>query len=136
MTISIKDWAQGGGLSDLRGREKKKHNNPEKQIQNSILQALSIAGYFAWPVQNQGQYDPARKTYRRPPKWFRYGVPDIIVAARNGITLFIEVKSPVGDQSKAQRIFEAEVFRRGHRYTIARSVSDVFDYMRIQGILS
>lgn len=108
----------------------------EKDIQNAILAYLSIRKIFAWPVQTQGQYDPSKKIYRRPPKFFVYGVPDIEAALPGGVTVRIEVKSSVGRQSPHQILFEKRMKELGHHYLVARSVREVDDYLNATGLMA
>lgn len=105
----------------------------EKDIQNAILEYLHLRGIFAWPIQNQGQYDPFKKIYRKTPKWFVHGLPDIQAALSRGRALHIEVKSPTGKQSDHQKIFQEKVERAGHSYIVARSVQEVDDFLRVTG---
>lgn len=51
------------------------------------------------------------------------GVADL-VATRDGRTAWIEVKTPTGKQSAAQRIFEHEIKAHGGEYHVVRSVED------------
>ena len=108
----------------------------EKDIQNAILAWLNYNGFFCWPMQNQGQYDPIKKIYRKPPKWFVYGVPDIMVAMQYGIVLFIEVKTPVGKLSEHQQQFKARLGALGHKYVVAKSVEDVAMFMGKMGYVN
>ena len=55
------------------------------------------------------------------------GIPDII-AARDGIILFIEIKKLTGKQSKWQKIFEKDLKYRGGHYVLARGYKDVENY--------
>jgi hypothetical protein len=51
------------------------------------------------------------------------GVSDL-VAVRDGRTVWIEVKTPTGRQSEAQRVFEHEIDGHGGEYHVVRSVED------------
>lgn len=60
--------------------------------------------------------------------WFDSGLPegfsDLIVLANNTI-YFIEVKTKIGQQRKAQIAFQKAVEERGYTYIVARDVKDM-----------
>jgi len=51
------------------------------------------------------------------------GVADL-VATREGRTVWVEVKTPTGRQSDAQREFEREIKAHGGEYVVVRCVED------------
>ena len=53
---------------------------------------------------------------------FLPGVSDTIVALPNGITLYVEFKTPTGSQSVDQKEFQSILDNIGHHYYICRSV--------------
>lgn len=55
---------------------------------------------------------------------FLPGVSDTIVVAPNGVTLYIEFKTPIGRQSDEQIEFERRVTMLGHKYYLCRSLLD------------
>ena len=60
----------------------------------------------------------------------RPGTPDLYVILNDGTILWIEAKSSTGKQSDYQVAFECKVrILPGHHYIIARSVTDVINFM-------
>lgn len=61
--------------------------------------------------------------------WFDTGLPegfpDLLILSNNGITYYVEVKTPTGKQRPDQIKFMNEIRKRGHIYLIARSVNDI-----------
>lgn len=58
------------------------------------------------------------------------GVSDFIYLGKNGIVLFIELKTEDGEQSKDQKEFELIAKERGHLYFIVRTEKDFFDLIK------
>jgi len=58
----------------------------------------------------------------------RGGIPDAF-AIKNGVTLFIEVKSEKGKLSPEQIQTGSEINSHGGNYIVARSVEDVIEYL-------
>jgi hypothetical protein len=86
----------------------------EKDIKKAILDYLRLLDWFCWSnYQTMGSYK---------------GVSDI-TATKDGITLWIEVKTKTGIQSQYQEKFEKDIKNYGGHYLIARSVEDVADYI-------
>jgi hypothetical protein len=52
------------------------------------------------------------------------GVPDLIVIAPGGKTLFMEVKTPEGRLSPDQKKFAGDLQSMGHQYALVRSIDD------------
>ena len=53
------------------------------------------------------------------------GEADLTLFQRGGKTVFIEVKTPTGRQSKQQRAFQKRVEELGFEYIIARNLEDI-----------
>jgi hypothetical protein len=53
----------------------------------------------------------------------RAGASDLLVVLKNKV-IFLEVKTPTGRQSEAQKIFQKIVESLGHEYYIVRSVDE------------
>ena len=72
-------------------------------------------------------------------KWFVFhllaglgayaGAPDLI-AIKDGIVLFIEVKTKEGKLSNGQVQFCSDIYHKGGRYIIARGYEDIEDYLK------
>jgi hypothetical protein len=105
------------------GQEKKKRGpGPEAEIQNAIMEYLAAKRVFFWRnntgVARMGQYGG---------RFIRFGAvgsPDII-ALHGGRMYGIEVKSPTGKLSEAQKSFGENIEKNGGTYLVARSVDDV-----------
>ena len=94
-------------------------NEKETTIQNAIRAVLSDAGIVR--RNNVGTFITANGTP------IVIGIPgesDLTLFTRTGQTIFIEVKTPVGRQSKKQKHFQNVVESFGFRYMIMRSVGD------------
>jgi len=86
----------------------------ETAIKKQIKQYLDYTGWFSFHVlQGLGSF---------------HGVPDKI-AIKNGIVLFIEIKSSTGRQSGHQKRFQELIENHGGYYLLARSVEDVDRYI-------
>jgi hypothetical protein len=107
----------------------------ESEIQRAILDYLAVKKILCFRM-NTG----AMSGEHRGKKWFmRFGVPgmaDILAfpviqlpidgyATKRICPVWIECKAPTGRQSALQASFEAQVVGEGHRYVLARSVSEV-----------
>jgi len=53
------------------------------------------------------------------------GEADLTLFQRGGKTIFIEVKTPTGRQSRQQRAFQKRVEELGFEYIIARNLEDI-----------
>ena len=67
----------------------------EKLIENGILEYLAMRNIFAFKVKSQGTWDEKTKSFRRPSKYYKIGVSDIL-GIYKGKPLAIEVKSEKG----------------------------------------
>lgn len=99
----------------------------EKQIETAILTYLNtLPECFAFKVNTMGVFDPVKKIYRKSNNRFAVnGVSDIIAQHKHIGTIFIEVKTPKGRQSDAQKLFEANVKSYNGCYLLVRSLDDV-----------
>lgn len=102
---------------------------PERIIQNGILEWLALHDIFAFVVKSTGTWDAKEGTFRRPSKYFKRGTADILGIFRNRF-LAIEVKSKTGKLSIHQKIFLQQVKDNGGIAIVARSVDDVIDGLK------
>jgi hypothetical protein len=96
----------------------------ETEIQNAIRVKLSEIGFVR--RNNVGKF------YTPDGRPITIGIPgeaDLTLFQNGGKTVFIEVKTDAGRQSKIQRKFQAAVERLGYEYIIMRSVDDVRRYI-------
>lgn len=98
---------------------------PEKLIENHILNWLAWNKFFVWKNQSVGIFDPVKKIYRKPNSIHHLkGVSDIL-GIYKGRFLAIEVKSQTGVVSKEQKEFINNVNKEGGIAFVARSIEDV-----------
>jgi hypothetical protein len=103
----------------------------EKEIENSILQWLSLNGIYAWKVNNVGVFDPIRKVYRKAHSpYIRKGIADILGILPDGRLLAIEVKSASGRLSPEQKDFLMTINQKGGLGIMARSLTHVMQHVQ------
>ncbi len=91
----------------------------ESDIQAAIKEYLQWTGWFCVKIhQSLGSYR---------------GIADLY-ALKDGVHLWIEVKTPKGRLSKYQEQFRDDVLAHGGTYIVARSVDDVERVLREMGI--
>lgn len=88
--------------------------NPETVIQNQIRDLLRMDGWFVIRHQ-QGM-------------GCHKGLSDL-TAIKDGVTIYIEVKTKTGKQSDWQRQFQKDVENHGGTYILARRIEDVEPYL-------
>lgn len=106
----------------------------EKIIENSILEYLAHRNIFSFKVKSQGTFDPKKKEFRRPSKYYKRGTADIL-GIYEGVPLAIEVKSEKGRLSIHQKIFLQEFKNNGGIAIVAKSLEDVERGLR-EGLLA
>ena len=79
----------------------------EASLQRKIVRELNALGWMVWKWEAPG----------------RRGVPDLI-ALRNGVVFFAEVKTPIGRLSAAQTKMIRDMLRQGALVYLLRSVED------------
>ena len=97
----------------------------ETEIQNAIRVALSEIG-----IVRRNNVGTFITPYGAP---IAIGIPgesDLTLFCHGGRTIFIEVKTPTGRQSKQQKRFQAAVERLGFEYKIMRSVEDAEEFIK------
>lgn len=88
--------------------------NPETVIQNQIRDLLRMDGWFVIRHQ-QGM-------------GCHKGLSDL-TAIKDGVTIYIEVKTKTGKQSDWQREFQRDIENHGGTYILARRIEDVEPYL-------
>lgn len=67
----------------------------EQDLLNQVMAWLTANGVVCWRNNSTGVFDPVKKSFRRPSKWSRNGVSDILgVVPGTGQILCIELKKP------------------------------------------
>ena len=79
---------------------------------------------LAFKIKSQGTFDPTTKRFRRPSKYYKLGVADIL-GIYKGKPLAIEVKSEKGRLSIHQKIFLQQFQNHGGIAIIARSIEEL-----------
>lgn len=97
---------------------------PEKILENEILEYLAANNIFCWKIKTTGTFDPKTRGFRRTGKWYKKGVADIL-GIYKGKFLAIEVKVKGSYPAPNQRIFLQDVLNHGGVSFIARSIDDV-----------
>lgn len=94
----------------------------EKQIENQILSYLATRKEcFAFKFKDQAKFIGGR--YRKS-NWEINGVADLCCLMDNGLTLWLEVKTDKGKQSKNQKNFEKIIKKHKGYYHVVRSVEE------------
>lgn len=95
----------------------KKKKKPESEIQGAVRKLLEMDG---WYVIRHQQGMGCHK-----------GLSDLS-AIKNGITIYVEIKTPRGVQSDYQKDFQADVESHGAKYIICRDAEDIIPYLQYQ----
>jgi hypothetical protein len=113
--------------------------NPETDIQNEILIVINTyatqAGLRAYRINNGAVYDNARGIYRKPGQFAAAGISDILILARGGKVIFLEVKTPTGQLTESQETFKAMCAIADVPYEVARCREDALAILRKYGII-
>lgn len=105
----------------------------EAQIQAMSVQLLQRYRIFCHSVPNEGSGKDMLRTQRLISMGLRKGVADLVVWWPDGIG-YLEMKTPKGRLSPAQRQFARMCGERGISYDMARSIDDVVAIMHRHGI--
>ncbi len=105
--------------------------NKESTIEKQILSWLNWKGIMAWKIKSMGTWDPNRGQWRRPSRFYRIGVSDIL-GIYKGKPLAIEVKSLKGKPTDAQELFLDEFRQNGGIAFIAKSIEDVEFQLKLE----
>ncbi len=100
--------------------------HPEHQIQQAIHRFLSIKGIFHFAVPN-GEKRDVRVGARLKEEGVLPGVSDLVLVLP-GRVVFVEIKTPAGRLSPAQKAFREAVQGLGHPYVVWRSLDDCIDF--------
>ena len=85
---------------------------PETLIKRDVKRYLALKGWFCFPIlQGLGAHK---------------GIADMI-ACKDKITIFIEIKTPRGRQSPDQIIFQQNIEATGNRYMVVRGLDDLIN---------
>ena len=100
--------------------------NIEAKIQADIVKHLQAEKHLFCSIPNEAAgKDAAVRMARLKTMGLKSGAPDLVVFLPGGRLLCLEVKSPTGTQSDAQKDFAAKLAERAFPYFVVRSVDDV-----------
>lgn len=94
----------------------------ETQLQKAIARFLGLHGVFCWVNRNSATYDRTTGRWRKGTAI--PGISDILGILPGGRFLAIEVKMPKKYPTPEQRMFLADVNRKGGLGFVARSIDD------------
>lgn len=97
----------------------------EAQIQHDVVLYLQKEKIFCHSIPNEAAGNDPRRQTQFVAMGLRKGVADLFVWWPDGHPGYLEMKTPVGKQSKVQKVFEDKCGKYGIRYDLARSVADV-----------
>ena len=97
----------------------------ETKLQNAIRAELSRIG-----IVRRNNVGTFVTVYGKPIVIGLPGEADLTLFAKGGKTVFIEIKTAKGRQSKQQRAFEKRVKELGFDYVIMRSLEDARELVR------
>ena len=86
----------------------------EDQVKESIFRFLHLHKIFCWRNNSTGVFDPTKKIFRRPSKWHKNGVPDILGILPDGKFLGIECKATKKHLSEHQIKFFADAHQNSN----------------------
>jgi hypothetical protein len=94
----------------------------EAQIEQAVCQWLHFKKYFVFKLKDQTAYRDGKRHKTLP---FQInGVADLC-AIKNGETFWIEIKTPTGTQSQAQKVFQKNIEMQGGNYWLIRSLDEL-----------
>ena len=91
----------------------------ETKLQNAIRAELSRVG-----IVRRNNVGTFVTVYGKPIAIGLPGEADLTLFAKGGKTVFIEIKTATGRQSKQQKVFEKRVKELGFEYVIMKSLED------------
>ena len=114
------------------------NGHPEADAQREIVKHLrpvlpkgSILHHSANEVNGHGKAAYLKQSILKGMGVYP-GFADLVLL-QNGRSLFLEVKSKTGSQSKSQKEFQSTVEAQGHAYAIVRSLDDALGALSKHG---
>jgi hypothetical protein len=116
--------------------QRKIRKRTEHSLQSSVALYLGLAAMgqnWWWTSIDHGvDITPAQRK-QLAARGIKSGIPDILIICY-GVAYAIELKSPSGKQSKAQKVVAAQLRMAGCSYAIARSLADVDTLLKTWGV--
>ena len=101
----------------------------EHDLQVWIVNFLRFHHFYCFAIPNGGRRD-AKTGKKLKDEGVLAGVADLQILLPGGKSIFVELKTPWGYQSTAQKAFENEIKLRGFEYKIWRSDKDAKDFVQ------
>lgn len=111
---------------------KKKREYPESRLQKVIASHLMMSGAFFFSIPNEAQRSPMMAAHLKAMGMLP-GVADLCVIIQ-GRAHFMEVKSPDGVQSAAQRDFQASCVIQNIPYALVRDIGSALNALSAWGV--
>ena len=99
------------------------------QVVQFFERAVSPLDAYIFAVPNGGKRGKIEGA-RFKTQGVRAGVADLVIMLEWGKTAFLELKSPSGTVSPAQRVFRATCERLGHPYGVCKTLEEVESFLR------
>ena len=90
---------------------------------------LQLPDLWFWATPNEGKMTPRYGSHRKK-MGVLAGVPDLTFVLRNGLVVFIELKSPTGRLSPPQKAFQARCETEEIPYFVIRSFDEYIRTVR------
>ena len=94
----------------------------EAQLEQSICQWLTYLGWYCFILKDQASF---RDGQHRKTKPFQVKGAADIFAIKNGVNVWIEVKTLVGKQSPSQKEFQKNITDQGGHYWLINSLDSL-----------
>jgi hypothetical protein len=121
----------------MKAADYRKRATSEHRLQALVLEALqfrAVKDAFWFAVPNAGKRSFAVATRMRK-EGMQAGVADLCVMLSGGRTIWLELKTPKGRQSPAQKNFQNICNRLSHVYILARSFDEAIDSLQAFGAM-
>lgn len=103
------------------------------QVFTAQFLTLSAADSVMWYAVPNGEYRSKRTGAKLKRMGVRAGVPDFALVLPGGQAAFLELKTPKGRLSKAQKDLRPEIERSGAYYEVADTSEQVIGILRAWG---
>jgi hypothetical protein len=114
-----------------------KRDNPEERLQAAIVQHLNLLApdNVIWFHPANGGMRSKRTAARMKALGVVPGVPDLAFVLADGRSAFLELKSPVGRLSPAQKAFGEKCARMEVEYAVSSDLDQCLSILKAWGVL-